>query len=40
VDGRQGAWSRVVLDDGRDGWLETDTVLSLDEREGAAIATE
>jgi hypothetical protein len=40
VAGRQGAWSRVVLDDGRDGWLSTDSVLSLDEREGAAIAAE
>jgi hypothetical protein len=40
VNGRQGAWSRVVLDDGRDGWVATDTMLSLDEREGAQIATQ
>ena len=35
VSGRQGAWSRVVLDDGRDGWLETSALLSLDDRDGA-----
>ena len=40
VSGRQGAWSRIVLDDGRDGWVETDTVLSLDEREGAQLAAQ
>jgi hypothetical protein len=40
VRGRQGGWSRVELDDGRDGWVETDTILSLDEREGAQIATQ
>jgi hypothetical protein len=38
VNGRQGAWSRIILDDGRDGWIETDSVLSLDQREGAQIA--
>jgi uncharacterized protein YgiM (DUF1202 family) len=36
VDGRQGAWTRVVLDDGRDGWLSSDALLSLDQREGAS----
>jgi hypothetical protein len=35
IAGRQGAWSRVVLDDGRDGWLETSALLSLDDRESA-----
>jgi hypothetical protein len=33
VGGRQGAWTRVILDDGRDGWLETSTLLSLDSRD-------
>jgi hypothetical protein len=37
VSGRQGAWTRIVLDDGRDGWIETDALLSLDEKEGAQI---
>jgi hypothetical protein len=30
VTGRQGAWSRVVLDDGRDGWIESSSLISLD----------
>jgi len=30
VTGRQGAWTRVVLDDGRDGWLESSALVSLD----------
>jgi hypothetical protein len=38
VRGVQGAWSRVVLDDGRDGWLSTSALLSLDSREGSAAA--
>jgi tetratricopeptide (TPR) repeat protein len=33
VTGRQGAWSRVVLDDGRDGWIENAGLLSLDVRD-------
>jgi hypothetical protein len=33
VSGRQGAWSRVVLDDGRDGWLENAALVSLDDRD-------
>jgi hypothetical protein len=33
VTGRQGAWSRVVLDDGRDGWLENAMVITLDGRD-------
>jgi hypothetical protein len=40
VGGREGAWSRVVLDDGRDGWVETDSVLSLDDKEGAALTAQ
>ena len=35
VTGRQGAWSRVKLDDGRDGWLENDALVSLDARDAA-----
>lgn len=30
VTGRQGAWSRVQLEDGRDGWIESATLVSLD----------
>jgi len=30
VDGRQGAWTRVRLDDGRDGWIENAELMSLD----------
>ena len=40
VTGRQGAWSRVVLDDGRDGWLESAALISLDTRDASQIATE
>jgi hypothetical protein len=39
VTGRQGAWTRVRLDDGRDGWLENASIISLDPREGAAAAS-
>ena len=35
VTGRDGAWSRVVLDDGRDGWIENATLVSLDAKEVA-----
>lgn len=38
VRGRQGAWSRIVLDDGRDGWMVSDGLLSLDAGEAAQIA--
>jgi hypothetical protein len=38
VRGEQGAWSRVVLDDGRDGWIATSALVSLDDREGSAAA--
>jgi hypothetical protein len=33
VTGRQGAWSRVVLDDGRDGWIDSGELMSLDQRD-------
>ena len=33
VTGRQGAWSRVVLDDGRDGWIESSSLISLDAKD-------
>jgi len=33
ITGRQGAWSRVVLDDGRDGWIENAVLMSLDVRD-------
>jgi hypothetical protein len=33
ISGRQGAWSRVLLDDGRDGWLENAALVSLDNRD-------
>jgi hypothetical protein len=36
--GRQGAWTRVRLDDGRDGWLETAALISLDSRDASQIA--
>jgi hypothetical protein len=31
VLGREGAWSRVALDGGREGWLPSDGLLRLDE---------
>ncbi len=40
VTGRQGAWSRVVLDDGRDGWMENAALLSLDTRDVSQISGE
>ena len=40
IRGRQGAWSRVVLDDGRDGWVENAGLVSLDARDASQIATE
>jgi hypothetical protein len=36
--GRQGAWTRVRLDDGRDGWLESAALISLDIRDASQIA--
>jgi hypothetical protein len=38
VTGQQGAWSRVTLDDGRDGWVENASLLSLDVRDAGQIA--
>lgn len=35
ITGRQGAWSRVVLDDGRDGWIDNTLLVSLDAKEAA-----
>lgn len=40
VSGRQGAWTRVVLDDGRDGWVENAQLLSLDWRDASQIGIE
>jgi hypothetical protein len=40
VTGRQGAWSRVMLDDGRDGWVESAALISIDARDASQIATE
>jgi len=37
VTGRRGAWSRVVLDDGREGWLESATLVSLDPNDSAQM---
>jgi hypothetical protein len=36
--GRQGAWTRVRLDDGREGWIESTALISLDARDAAQIA--
>lgn len=36
--GRQGAWTRVSLDDGREGWIESAALISLDVRDAAQIA--
>ncbi len=35
--GRQGAWTRVRLDDGRDGWIESASLISLDTRDASQI---
>jgi tetratricopeptide (TPR) repeat protein len=37
VGGRQGAWTRVVLDDGRDGWLESASLFPLGARDAPPI---
>jgi tetratricopeptide (TPR) repeat protein len=37
-EGRQGAWTRVVLDDGRDGWIENAALISLDAVDASALA--
>ncbi len=38
VTGRQGAWTRVALDDGRDGWIENSAIISLDPRDASQIS--
>ena len=38
--GRQGAWTHVRLDDGREGWIESAAVMSLDTRDAAQIVGE
>jgi hypothetical protein len=35
--GRQGAWTRVRLDDGREGWIESAALISLDVRDAGQI---
>jgi uncharacterized protein YgiM (DUF1202 family) len=40
VTGRQGAWSRVQLDDGREGWVETARLVSLDPRDAGQVASD
>jgi hypothetical protein len=37
ITGRHGAWSRVVLDDGREGWLESAMLVSLDANDSATM---
>jgi len=32
VRGRQGAWTRLAADGGRDGWMESERVISLGPR--------
>ena len=36
--GRQGAWTHVRLDDGRDGWIESAALISLDTRDAGQIS--
>jgi hypothetical protein len=38
VAGRQGSWTRVALDGGRDGWIENDRLAPLDAPARATIA--
>ena len=38
VRGRQGAWTRLVLDDGRDGWVESAALIPLDSRDAASAS--
>ena len=37
VTGRQGAWSRVILDDGREGWIENAGLIALDAHDVSEI---
>jgi len=34
ITGQQGAWVRAVLDDGREGWVESSAVIELDRAAG------
>ena len=38
VRGRQGEWTRVLLDDGRDGWIEYAALIPLDASDAVAIS--
>ncbi len=38
VTGREGAWTRIVLDDGREGWVDSARLISLDPRDAGQIA--
>jgi hypothetical protein len=38
VRGRQGAWTRLVLDDGRDGWIESAALIPLDSRDATSAS--
>lgn len=40
VSGEQGAWSRIVLDDGRDGWMSNANLISLDSRDASQISAQ
>jgi hypothetical protein len=40
VRGRQGAWSRVVLDDGREGWVDSARLISLDPRDAGQVSSD
>lgn len=40
VSGRQGAWTRVILDDGRDGWMESASLLPLGARDAISLASD
>jgi hypothetical protein len=40
VNGRQGAWSRIVLDDGREGWVDSSRLISLDPRDAGQVASD
>ncbi len=40
VRGRQGAWTRVALDDGRDGWLDNAALIPLDAQDAVALSSD
>ena len=39
VSGREAAWSRVTLDDGRDGWVQSADLVSIDVRDAGQPGT-